>query len=630
MDDEFSLVDSETVGTGYVLNPNHDGSISHITDELGEDHESKMTISDNNSKQNSEENEGKWNDGFEDHAPDNNDDVRSSSNPSSSRRLKNRSIPLNLLVPTNPKEAIDFVKDDKPSEMTLSRRIALRLMKYKWYYPNRDGKKSCCFGSSKAENIDGSLQPSLEKAWAFFEHVTLPRFVYDGKNSMILFGSQKKLEIAEPGERHLKTRLYHPFFTSANQLGDFGLGIALYFATLRGMIVVILIAGLVSVPNLLYFASTEYNENQVDVPWNLKGSSACTDYEFVPCIDCNEDNFSRAVGRLRTVINESGETLVFGLKNNCNGATQMTVLTSLGAVAAVTLGIFILSYILSKQEVKFDEGVQTAQDYSIVIKTPPPDAHDPNEWKNFFEKTFDGVHVTCCTVAVHNNKLVKTLVQRREFLKKIRKSFPQGGSVELDSLKIDAPRLHKKLLRIDNKIKRQVQSNYPVSSVFVTFETEIGQRRVLRAFADESKWINSGKKPKYSFRKTFKPLNVIEAAEPSAVRWQDLSKPQYIIVARFIIPYLLTCAFIVGSTLLTRFLRLTYPENPNFSAYAISTGNFLFPLISRLLTSFEVHRREGYRQTSLYVKNAAFRWVNTAIVMTYITVRSLKMRPFAC
>ena len=184
MDDEFSLVDSETVGTGYVLNPNQDGSISHITDELGEDHESKMTISDNNSKQNSEENEGKWNDGFEDHAPDNNDDVRSSSNPSSSRRLKNRSIPLNLLVPTNPKEAIDFVKDDKPSEMTLSRRIALRLMKYKWYYPNRDGKKSSCFGSSKAENIDGSLQPSLEKAWAYFEHVTLPRFVYDGKNSI--------------------------------------------------------------------------------------------------------------------------------------------------------------------------------------------------------------------------------------------------------------------------------------------------------------------------------------------------------------------------------------------------------------------------------------------------------------
>ena len=36
-------------------------------------------------------------------------------------------------------------------------------------------------------------------------------------------------------------------------------------------------------------------------------------------------------------------------------------------------------------------------------------------------------------------------------------------------------------------------------------------------------------------------------------------------------------------------------------------------------TGLESHSSEGHKQTSLYIKIAAFRWVNTAIVITIIT-----------
>lgn len=70
-------------------------------------------------------------------------------------------------------ESIDFLKDPI-SEMTSGRRIALWLLKYKWYNPQlkldiqeeRDDEVL-------AEPLIEQARPSLEKAWAYFEHVTL-------------------------------------------------------------------------------------------------------------------------------------------------------------------------------------------------------------------------------------------------------------------------------------------------------------------------------------------------------------------------------------------------------------------------------------------------------------------------
>jgi hypothetical protein len=54
-------------------------------------------------------------------------------------------------------------------------------------------------------------------------------------------------------------------------MGDFGLGVGLYFSTLRAMTVLMLLAGLMNIPNFLYFGSDEYSNSQEGVAWYLKG-----------------------------------------------------------------------------------------------------------------------------------------------------------------------------------------------------------------------------------------------------------------------------------------------------------------------------------------------------------------------
>ena len=44
-------------------------------------------------------------------------------------------------------------------------------------------------------------------------------------------------------------------------------------------------------------------------------------------------------------------------------------------------------------------------------------------------------------------------------------------------------------------------------------------------------------------------------------------------------------------------------------------------------TDLESHRSEGHKQTSLYIKIAAFRWVNTAIVITIVTPFTSTLAP---
>ncbi len=600
-----------------------------------------------------------------------------------------------------PSPAIDFLKDEK-SEMTNGRRLALYLMKYKWYNPHAGAKDensnsnnnnnsnndldatnvnvSAMFESNQAvastkdgKKISGGLpttplgsvtireeHPSLEQAWAYFEHVTLPRYVKVYKNESggqtgggddddkqkksetfanSCGGGQIK-EIAESGERYFRTKLYHPFFTPLNQLGGFGLGIALYFYTLRAVMILLFIAGLVSIPNFIYFSGPEYSNNQENVFWALRGSSVCTEYEFVPCLDCTLDgNFALAKDRLRLATNQLGETITFALKNNCNGATRATIMTNMAAILFLVIGIGLLSYNLWKQEDKLDESVQTARDYSIVILNPPSDAGDPVEWRDYFMKKFDNLHVTCCTVAVHNENLVKALVQRRELLQKIRKALPPDElSLDKNDLKIvvedireergctvckGLPEYYDKLLKLEETIKELVVDDKAVASVFVTFEYESSQQRVVNALNQDARTDEEHRK--YPFREGYEPLKVKRASEPSAVRWQDLSESRWHSIRSLFLPFIVTIALITASTFAVYFLREGFwiiPGDPMYASFAISAGNFLFPIIAKALTNLEVHRREGHKQTSLYVKNAIFRWINTVVVFSIITVRT--------
>ena len=177
----------------------------------------------------------------------------------------------------------DFTKDDR-KDMTYGRRVALALMSNRWYNPRVKQVNPTDHPQSSVESADNKTKgPSLEQGWGYFEHVTLPRYIVESNYSASLVGKccartkllNEKLEKAEPGEMYLGSRLYDPFFTALDQMGDFGLGFGLYFSTLRAVAIVTFLAGLVSLPNMLYFRGEEYSNYQEGVPWALKGSVSC-------------------------------------------------------------------------------------------------------------------------------------------------------------------------------------------------------------------------------------------------------------------------------------------------------------------------------------------------------------------
>ncbi len=217
---------------------------------------------------------------------------------------------------------IDFLKDPK-DQMTYGRRIALALQSKKWYNPRAvvDGDKvspvdngeggvgqisdeavveettKMGMGENKFDiNAVGNFtgkprKPSLAVAWAYFEHFTLPRHLvldnkqkapdrdrsdYRERQKQRHKSNHQDLEIAESGEQHLQTQLYHPIKTPLNQMGGFGLGFGLYFDTLRSVAIVLFIAGLISIPNMVYFSGEKYSKGQHGVSWPVKGSVSVT------------------------------------------------------------------------------------------------------------------------------------------------------------------------------------------------------------------------------------------------------------------------------------------------------------------------------------------------------------------
>jgi len=580
---------------------------------------------------------------------------------------------------------IDFLKDDV-RDMTFARRIALSLIDKKWYNPKagetkeKEGEDKTNDGPSpsngaddpegkkeastiKACDFDDEMhcrQPNLEKAWAYFEHVALYRYLVppDEGNKQkknicvrafrkLFMKGNKKFEKAEPGEDDAPTRLYSPIFTPHKQLGDFGLGIGLYFSTLRAFAIITFVAGLFSIYNIMYFASDDYlpYEYQEKIPTLTIGSAICMKTSYVPCetCDCLPSEGNIEFGQFppdRCAI-DPNTNQTFVLRNDCDATPWQLGAVNFGSVIFLLVATMLLGRYLKHQEVQFDEDEQTAQDYSVKISNPPPDAKDPDEWKRFFQENCDGAHVTVCTIAVDNDFLVRTLVERRERLRTIANMQEPGSSMNmLDLARVAAqeerkrnfwqrllamvapgiPEHFSRLVALNAKVEGLAQLDFPVTNIFLTFETEKDQRNVLtslsvgslKADRNDTKAVSD---PKYLFRGKH-VLNVSEADEPNTVRWQDLNAGAW---QKFKERAFTMICTIVAIVLVAFLIDVVNNVSSIGAAFTISIFNTAFPMFAKILTGFEAHPSEGQKQTSLYFKIAVFRWVSTAVIFQIIT-----------
>jgi hypothetical protein len=217
-------------------------------------------------------------------------------------------------------------------------------------------------------------------------------------------------------------------------MGDFGLGTGLYFTNLRALIFMTLVLGMLNIPNMIYFGSDDYSGDDSTSPLLLQGSAVCTLTSWVPCPKCNiTEQWADNMNRIANTTLEDGTTLIFALRNECDGAKIQLARINFITIVILVLGLVALGFHQEKWEKLFNEGKETASDYSIVVKNPPVAASDPDEWKLYFERTFRA-KVALVTIGIDNDLLVRTLVQRREVLRRLELALDPGIALDVLSL----------------------------------------------------------------------------------------------------------------------------------------------------------------------------------------------------
>lgn len=191
--------------------------------------------------------------------------------------------------------------------------------------------------------------PSLSKAYAYYEHITLPRY-FSGENETTV------LRRAEPGESTAKTELF-PSVPPDSSLMEWGIGVDLYFSTLRIMAVVLLIGGLLHLPNALYYDSRRYNPGvkREDLSFLLWGTAVCTSTTWVACSAdaCPETKWESSLFEDRYRIAQDGTRLV--LRNSCELDNYAAGFVNWVGLIFMVFAVALGSFYLRIRETRFDE-----------------------------------------------------------------------------------------------------------------------------------------------------------------------------------------------------------------------------------------------------------------------------------
>jgi len=171
--------------------------------------------------------------------------------------------------------------------------------------------------------------------------------------------------------------------------------------------------------------------------------------------------------------------------------------------------------------------------------------------------------------------------------------------------------LLKNLLHVEASIKQLARRGDidDVKHVFLTFETEYGQRNVVEAsiISDMPKFMG-------------KYLSIQIPVEPNAVRWNSLSEKLTVKLLKLFGSY--TCLLVIVILNIFVIVWIYQDEYDWFSeemspflvTFFISLFNVCIPAISIILSSYESHPNETSFERSLYTKMICSRWINTVFV----------------
>ena len=436
--------------------------------------------------------------------------------------------------------------------------------------------------------------PNVQVARESYEH-SLPRRVRDALQPT-------GYRLALPGELRSKdgepAELYKPISATSEEIAEFGIGITLYFQSLKFFCVVLIICAAIVVP------AQEENEkfNCDDVQNSLVGSVYCA----------------------------TADDLKVGVQGACDIAV-----TCLFGVA-----VFFSKFYFERLANSQDENALTTHDYSVVITNPPVEISDPDEYCKHFSQFGDVVLVSI----IKNNGDLLELIRKKKFceqslnkqraVKTIKEAHGEQYFNRSDLKWWETVIVHKEtvasleleLESLNAQIEAAMNKDYHPWRVYITFNHEFQMRRALAetdiSTYEIAKMNRSGLPPPSGKEKAvFKEnvLNVNNAHEPDEILYENSNATYFERVLSLIKSYVICGAFIV----IVYFIQLGFNESKgakNVVAAFISLTNGAIPILVKVVTEkYEIHLNKSEAQLSAMLKLTVVRCFNSGILI-YLSV----------
>jgi hypothetical protein len=421
-------------------------------------------------------------------------------------------------------------------------------------------------------------------------------------------GSKTGFRLALPGEERSAdgepAKHYpNPFMINAEELDEFGLGVGLYFRSLKltfGMILICAFIGLVAI-----YQNMKTNPTQAHID-SFGGNNTYADLTV-----CPEIELGSTYGATRD-----------NLKLNQQGAASIAI--------SLTLGVFAM--LAWKLETLLADGIDanwsTTQDYAVVVTNPHRDVDDPKEYQSYFNQFTDarGGGVCCVTVAKNNGDLCCEIANKKRF-QHLRHVMAHSGNTTTTSdlpwwkqrlqssgyyLTIDY--LDKAIEECTNKISALSHKDYLPWRVFVVFNTEEEQRECLRRTAMsgvQAVGIETTENSDLLFRET--RLRVAEAPEPSDIIYENTHRTYWERVASWVLSYFVCACVVIAAFFIIRALA----NNGNVgAAIFISVVNSFLPVFAKMVTiTVEIHNKHSNIQYAILAKLVIIRCMVSGVII---------------
>ena len=424
-------------------------------------------------------------------------------------------------------------------------------------------------------NSAGGANLSISEAYTYLETTVARRVIDTNQKSnyrLALPGETVSPETNQPAERYA-------FFSSANALDEFGVGVGVYFRTLKIFFFVFLVIGLINLVSL-----TKNKEGNPDnTSWNLEGS-------------------------------------VFGL-----GRLDLEFDSQVAADIGITLFLMLFIIVATQFEdnviADIDARQQTTQDYSVWVKNPLPEVDDPQEYYDVFKQFGEVVSIT---IAKKNGDLIDALAERKACITR-KDHLAESGITEgnynvtwsrwlarLCGLVRSPNQLEQRIKELDQIILSKSALDYEPWRVFVTFNNETDQKYCLKNlnfFAGGELGVNTNATMRGEM------LIVEEAPEPSSVIYTSSHQTETYKYLSWLISYTFAAGLVLASYFIIKALVASAPDV--VAIFVVALNASLPALLKFLSQYFEVHDTMDSQQTSILLKLLVVRCL-TATVLIYV------------